>query len=43
MKHILLIATGGMSRLISSESTYNITINSTLTLEGLNFLYEMNR
>lgn len=42
-KDTKLIATGGMSRLISSESTYNITINSTLTLEGLNFLYEMNR
>lgn len=38
-----LVATGGMSRLISSESSYDITINSTLTLQGLNYLYEMNR
>jgi type III pantothenate kinase len=38
-----VIATGGMSGLIASESKYIDTINPTLTLEGLSFIYEMNR
>lgn len=38
-----VVATGGMSGLIASESSYIDIINPTLTLEGLNFIYEMNQ
>ncbi len=39
---IKVIATGGMSKLISEYSHYDITINSTLTLEGLYMIYRLN-
>jgi type III pantothenate kinase len=37
-----VVATGGMSNLIATESEVIREINPTLTLEGLNILYEMN-
>jgi len=37
-----VVATGGMARLIAGESRYPIEINSTLTLQGLYMIYEMN-
>ena len=37
-----VVATGGMSKLISQNSHYDITLNSTLTLEGLYMIYNMN-
>jgi len=39
---IKVIATGGMARLISEYSHYDIIINSTLTLEGLHMIYRLN-
>ncbi len=39
---IRVIATGGMSRFIAEYSHYDITINSTLTLEGLYMIYRLN-
>lgn len=39
----LAIATGGMARLIASESETIGVINGTLTLEGLYMLYELNK
>ena len=37
-----VVATGGMAKLIASESEYDIQISSTLTLQGLRMIYEMN-
>jgi type III pantothenate kinase len=37
-----VVATGGMSELIHSESDYIDVLNPTLTLEGLSMIYEMN-
>lgn len=39
---IKVVATGGMSRFIADYSHYDITINSTLTLEGLYMIYKLN-
>ncbi|WP_265445298.1 type III pantothenate kinase [Acetivibrio straminisolvens] len=41
--NIKVIATGGMARLISSESETIDEINGLLTLEGLRIIYERNR
>jgi type III pantothenate kinase len=38
-----VIATGGLSKLIASESKAVDTINGLLTLEGLRIIYERNR
>lgn len=38
-----VVATGGMSSIIASESGYIDIINPTLTLEGLSFIYELNK
>lgn len=38
----VIIATGGMAELITNESRYIKKIHSTLSLEGLRLLYEMN-
>ena len=38
-----VVATGGMSSLIASESDSIDLINPTLTLEGLNIIYEINK
>lgn len=38
-----VVATGGVAPLIASETDYIDLINPTLTLEGLNLLYEMNK
>lgn len=39
---VKLIATGGMANLLTGESKYLREIHSTLTLEGLRILYEIN-
>ena len=38
-----VVATGGMARLISNESTTITRVNGSLTLEGLRIIYERNR
>jgi type III pantothenate kinase len=38
-----VIATGGLSRLIASESSTIDVVDSLLTLEGLNYIYQMNK
>ena len=40
---VKVVATGGLARLISQESTSINEINGKLTLEGLRLIYEMNR
>lgn len=42
-KESYVIATGGLAKLISSESTSINEINGTLTLEGLRIIYEKNK
>lgn len=42
-RKMTVIATGGMSDMIASETSCIDVINSTLTLEGLSLLYMMNR
>jgi type III pantothenate kinase len=42
-KEAYVISTGGLSKLISSESTTINEINSNLTLEGLRIIYEKNK
>lgn len=39
---VRLIATGGMAQLVTEESQYIKDVHSTLSLEGLNLLYELN-
>jgi len=39
---IRVVATGGMSRLISAESVTIREVNPNLTLEGLRIIHEMN-
>lgn len=38
-----IIATGGLSQLITNESIHKIIIDKTLTLEGLRIIYEKNK
>jgi type III pantothenate kinase len=40
--HAKVVATGGLSRLIASESSTIDIVDGLLTLEGLNFIYKMN-
>ncbi len=42
-EHIRVIATGGMARMIASETSTIDIIDSTLTLKGLRLLYERNQ
>ncbi|HBM80824.1 MAG TPA: pantothenate kinase, partial [Clostridiaceae bacterium] len=42
-KEPFVVATGGLARLISSESTTINEINGYLTLEGLRIIYNMNK
>ncbi len=42
-KQIRVVATGGLARLIASESAVIDTVNGNLALEGLRIIYEMNR
>lgn len=39
---VSIVATGGFSNLLCSDSRYNIIINRDLTLEGLKIIYDMN-
>ncbi len=39
---VSIVATGGFSNLLCSDSKYNIIINRDLTLEGLKIIYDMN-
>ena len=40
---VKIIATGGMASLIVEECAYRIILNSTLTLDGLRMIYDLNR
>jgi len=42
LPELRVIATGGMGNIIAQNSHYDITLNSTLTLEGLYMIYKMN-
>ena len=42
-KSYKVIATGGLSQLIVEGSKHEITIDKTLTLEGLKIIYEKNK
>lgn len=42
-KDYKIVATGGLSQLITNESIHKIIIDKTLTLEGLRIIYEKNR
>jgi type III pantothenate kinase len=39
----LVVATGGLANLIAKETDVIDNVNSDLTLEGLNILYEKNK
>lgn len=43
VESVNVIGTGGLARLIGSESKYISSINNLLTLEGLRIIYERNR
>jgi type III pantothenate kinase len=38
-----VVATGGLARMIATDSRYIVEINDTLTLDGLRILFELNR
>lgn len=42
-KHIKVVATGGLATLISSESTEIEVVDKYVTLDGLNYIYKMNK